>query len=134
MTYNILNANNLFLVDKATFASSVATDPNMLSYASSVGSNTPTAIPPYMLFTIISPDPSTAPAQAPSAGQIVGGIFGGILVTGLLGFLIFAVVRFRHRSPPITAVKKPSVKVSNPLNYTHDTHAAFHPVSTRRTT
>ena len=133
VTYNILNANNLFLIDKNTFATTVANDPNMLSYASSVGSSAPTAIPPYMLFTIISPDPSTVPAQGPSAGAIVGGIFGGILVAGLLGVIVFAVVRIRHRAAtPITATKKPSVKISNPLNYTHDSHVLFTPVPTRR--
>ena len=105
----------------------------MLSFANSVGSNNPTAIPPYMLFTLVSPDPSTVPAQSASAGAIVGGIFGGILVAGLLGVIVFAVVRFRHRAAtPITASKKPSVKISNPLNYTHDSHVLFTPVPTRR--
>ena len=133
VTYNILNANNLFLIDKNTFANTVANDPNMLSYASSVGSSTPAAIPPYMLFTIINPDPSTVPVQSASAGAIVGGIFGGILVAGLLGVIVYAVVRFRHRAAtPITASKKPSVKISNPLNYTHDSHVLFTPVPTRR--
>ena len=133
VTYNILNANNLFLIDKNRFATTVANDPNMLSYASSVGSSVPTAVPPIMLFTLISPDPSTVPAQSVSAGAIVGGIFGGILVVGLLGVIVFAVVRFRHRAAtPITSTKKPSVAVSNPLNYTHDSHVLFNPVPTRR--
>ena len=132
VTYNILNANNLFMVDKKTFATTVATDPNLLSYASSVGSSNPTADPPVLLFTIISPDPSTVPTQSPSAGAIVGGIFGGILVAGLLGIIVFAVVRLRHRAPPISAVKKPSAAVSNPLNYTNSSHVVFNPVSTRR--
>jgi hypothetical protein len=133
VTYNILNANNLFLIDKNTFATTVANDPNMLSYASSVGSSIPMAVPPIMLFTIISADPSTVPAQSVSAGAIVGGIFGGILVAGLLGVIVFAVVRYRHRAvAPITSTKKSSVAVSNPLNYTHDSHVVFNPVPTRR--
>ena len=134
VTYNILNANNLFMVDKKTFSTTVASDPNLLSYASSVGSSNPTADPPIMLFTIISPDPSTVPAQSPSAGAIVGGIFGGILVAGLLGIIVFAVVRLRHRAPPISAVKKPSAAVSNPMNCTNSSHVVFNPVSTRRST
>ena len=134
VTYNILNANNLFMIDKKTFATTVASDPNLLSYASSVGSSNPTADPPIMLFTLISPDPSTVPAQSPSAGAIVGGIFGGILVAGLLGIIVFAVVRLRHRAAPISAVKKPSVAVSNPMNCTNSSHVVFNPVSTRRST
>ena len=134
VTYNIINANNLFMVDKKTFATTVASDPNLLSYASSVGSSNPTADPPIMLFTIISPDPSTVPAQSPSAGAIVGGIFGGILVAGLLGIIVFAVVRLRHRAAPISAVKKPSAAVSNPMNCTNSSHVVFNPVSTRRST
>jgi hypothetical protein len=135
VTYNILNANNLFMMDKATFATSVATDPLMLSYASSVGSSNPTATPPIMLFTIISPDPSTVPPQSPSAGSIVGGIFGGILVAGvLIAGAIFVAARLRNRVPPITTTKKPSINVSNPLNYTNSSQVVFAPTPTRRST
>ena len=133
VSYNILNANNLFMVDKNTFATSIASDPNMLSFASSVGSTDPTAIPPYMLFTRINPDPSTVPAQPVSAGQIIGGIFGGILVFGILAVAVFAVIRLSNRTRPITATKKPSVAVSNPLNCSHDSHVVFSPAPTRRT-
>jgi len=135
VTYNILNANNLFMMDKATFATSVATDPLMLSYASSIGSNNPTAIPPIMLFTIISPDPSTVPAQSVSAGSIVGGIFGGILIAGvLIAGTVFAASRLRNRVPPITTTKKPTINVSNPLNYTNSSQVVFAPIPTRNYT
>jgi len=133
VSYNILNPNNIFMMDKNTFANTVATDPTMLSYASSVGSGNPTAIPPIALFTLISPDPSTAPAQSASAGSIVGGIFGGILIAGVLIIgTLFVSSRLRNRVPPITANKKPSLTVSNPLNYTNSSQVTFSPVATRR--
>jgi hypothetical protein len=132
VSYNILNANNLLTIDKNTFATSVGTDPNMISFSNSIGSNIPTAVPPIILFSIISPDPSSAPPPAPIAGAIVGGIFGGILIAGVLGVAVLAVVRLRNRMPPITSTKKPSLAISNPLNCTNDSHVLFNPVPTRR--
>ena len=134
VSYNILNPNNIFMTDKDSFATSIATDSNMLSYANSVGSTNPTVIPPIVLFTLISPEPSTVPAQPPSAGAIVGGIVGGILVVGLIGVAMVTMIHLRNRVPPITSVKKPSVAVSNPLNYTNSSHVVFNPVPTRRST
>jgi len=134
VSYNILNPNNIFMTDKNSFATSITTDSNMLSYANSVGSTNPTVIPPDVLFTLISPEPSTVPAQPSSAGAIVGGIIGGILVIGLIGLAVVTMVHLRNRVPPITSVKKPSVAVSNPLNYTNSSHVVFNPVPTRRST
>jgi hypothetical protein len=133
VSYNILDTNNIFMMDKKSFADSVATDPTMISYASSVGSGNPTAIPPLELFTLISPDPPTPPAQSASAGSIVGGIFGGILIAGVLIIgALFVSARLRNRTPPITANKKPSLTVSNPLNFTSSSQVTFSPVPTRR--
>ena len=134
VSYNILNPNNVFMTDKDSFATSITTDSNILSYANSVGSTNPTVIPPIVLFTLISPEPSTVPAQPPSAGAIVGGIIGGILVIGLIGVAVVTMVHLRNRVPPITSVKKPSIAVSNPLNYTNSSHVVFNPVPTRRST
>ena len=132
ISYNILNPNNVFMTDKDSFATSITTDSNMISYSSSVGSNTPIVIPPIMLFTLISPEPSTVPVQPSSAGAIVGGIVGGILISGLLGIIVLMAIRLRNRTRPITSVKKPSVSVSNPLNYTNSSHVVFAPLHTRR--
>jgi hypothetical protein len=132
ISYNILNPNNVFMTDKDSFATSITTDSNMISYSSSVGSNTPIVIPPIMLFTLISPEPSTVPVQPSSAGAIVGGIVGGILISGLLGIIVLMAIRLRNRTRPVTSVKKPSVSVSNPLNYTNSSHVVFAPLHTRR--
>jgi len=134
VSYNILNPNNIFMTDKNSFATTVATDQNMISYANSVGSTNPTVIPPIVLFTLISPEPSTAPTQPASAGAIVGGIFGGILVAGLIIVAVLAMAHLRNRTRPVTATKKPSVNISNPLNYTNSSHVVFAPVPTRRST
>jgi hypothetical protein len=134
VSYNILNPNNVFMIDKDSFAATVATDPNMISYANSLGSTNPTVIPPIVLFTLISPEPSTVPVQPASAGAIVGGIFGGILIAGLLGIVALMAIRLRNRTNPVTVTKKPSVNISNPLNYTNSSHVVFAPVPTRRST
>lgn len=138
VSYNILNANNMFMIDKNSFATTIATDSNMLSYASSVGSNNPIVIPPIILFTLISPDPSTIPAQSASAGSIVGGIFGGILVAGLLGVIMLAIIHLRNRTSIIfvkkTSVKKLNVDVSNPLNNISSTNIVFNPIPTQHST
>jgi len=134
VSYNILNPNNVFMVDKKSFETTIATDPNMISYANSIGSTTPTVIPPIVLFTLISPEPSTAPAQPSSAGAIVGGIFGGILIAGVLGVAVLITVRLHNRKRPVTATKKPTVNISNPLNYTNSSQVSFAPVPTRRST
>ena len=117
VSYNILNPNNLFLIDKDSFATLVATDPSMLSYANSIGSGNPTAIPPYVLFTRINPDPVVVPAQKVSAGEIVGGIFVGILIFIMLSALAFVVVRIHNSWAHSRTAVKPSTSVSvNPLN------------------
>jgi hypothetical protein len=134
VSYNILNPNNVFMVDKKSFETTIATDPNMISYANSLGSTTPTVIPPIVLFTLISPEPSTVPAQPSSAGAIVGGIFGGILIAGVLGVAVLITVRLHNRKRPVSATKKPTVNIPNPMNYTNSSQVSFAPVPTRRST
>jgi hypothetical protein len=127
VAYNIIDANNLFVTDMATFKNAFATDPNMLSYANSVGSTGIRANPPDILS-------ASAPAVAPqqNIGAIAGGIFGGFIVVGILGVAVFTTIKLRNRKSVVLGATKPPVNVSNPLNYAGEQHMAFSPVPCRR--
>jgi len=49
-------------------------------------------------------------------------------------YAVLAMAHLRNRTRPVTATKKPSVNISNPLNYTNSSHVVFAPVPTRRST